>query len=518
MAALLKSKYENTIGCPRASELPAIVISEYNITASCWKCWKVKELAIYSAHGTEETSFKLLPIYLHVLKYANPGTITHLSTERDEKGMTRFKSIFMALAACIFGWKHLKPVVVVDGTHLIDSSELTIISDRHGGISKAKKDWYPHAHHGACHVHIQRNVHAKYKGSGQKGLIGKAGEAFTVSNFKRLYARLKDVDYSCWEYMEKIPLALWTRSHFSGQRYNMTSSNIAESLNNALFAARDSPIVAMLEFIRRMLSRWIECRREKIQKIDGDIPEVDKLMNLQLEKSAALSLQGIFAWEVEVSSEFIGVRRHVDLLNKTCTCLEFQTLKYPCRHAMAAARFRQVEYSSLVDPILKKSIWSEKFSGKILLVPDPDDIRISAELQCLTCGTRVTLANAEHGRRQGRESIDGYIFFHHAPTCNEIGASGRKSQAFPVSCLRVSTRQTFQKEWASFVSRAYVAGDTAKGRNVARFEDIVGENKPECALSCTDKWVKSPKCFTADPLHNFEKNFIRQVWESHVWK
>ncbi|XP_024013180.1 uncharacterized protein LOC112087498 [Eutrema salsugineum] len=336
----------------------------------------------------------------------------------------------MALAACISGWKHLKPVVVVDGTHLTgkykgclltasgkdsnyqvfpiafavvdaesdqtwrwffeklvdiisDSSDLTIISDRHGGIAKAKKKWYPQSHHGACLVHIQRNIHGKYKGSGQKWLVGKAGEAFTVSNFKKLYARLKDVDYRCWGYMEKIPLALWTRSHFTGKRYNMTSSNIAESLNNILFAARDSPIVAMLEFIRRMLNRWLECRKEKIQKMDGDVPEeVDKLMNLQLEKSAALSVQGISLWEVEVSSE-LGVRRHVDLLNKTCSCLEFQTLKYPCRHAMGAARLRQVEYSSLVDPILKKSIWSATVSGKILPVPDPDDIRIPAEVRDL---------------------------------------------------------------------------------------------------------------------------------------
>ncbi|XP_024010483.1 uncharacterized protein LOC112085495 [Eutrema salsugineum] len=184
MAALLKSKCQNAIV---ASELLPIFLSKYNITASYWKCWKAKELAVYSAHGREETSFKLLPIYLHVLKYANPGTITHLSTDRDEKGITTFKPVCMALSACISGWKHLKPVVVVDGTHLFgkykgclltasgqDSNyqvfpiafavvdaesdqtwrwffeklvdiiphtcELTIISDRQGGIAKAKKE------------------------------------------------------------------------------------------------------------------------------------------------------------------------------------------------------------------------------------------------------------------------------------------------------------------------------------------------------------------------------------------
>ncbi|XP_024011240.1 uncharacterized protein LOC112086513 [Eutrema salsugineum] len=102
--------------------------------------------------------------------------------------------------------------------------------------------------------------------------------------------------------------------------------------------------------------------------MDGDITEeVDKLMNLQQQKSAALSVQGISLWEVEVSSEF-GVRRLVDLLNKTCSCLEFQTLKYPCRHAMVAAKLRQVENSSL---------WQNPTSAR------PDDIRIPAEVRDL---------------------------------------------------------------------------------------------------------------------------------------
>lgn len=68
-------------------------------------------------------------------------------------------------------------------------------------------------------------------------------------------------------------MAHWTRAYCPGERYNLMSSNIVESLNHALLPARDSPIAALLKFIRKMLSRWFESRRRKISKMSGDIPE-----------------------------------------------------------------------------------------------------------------------------------------------------------------------------------------------------------------------------------------------------
>ena len=82
--------------------------TEFNYTCSYWKAWKAKELAIASAQGTEEDSYKMLPQYFHVLKLANLGTITDIKTEKDKEGKTRFKYAFMSLKACIDGWKYLR--------------------------------------------------------------------------------------------------------------------------------------------------------------------------------------------------------------------------------------------------------------------------------------------------------------------------------------------------------------------------------------------------------------------------
>ncbi|KAL0846909.1 hypothetical protein Bca101_020155 [Brassica carinata] len=69
----------------------------------------------------------------------------------------------------------------------------------------------------------------------------------------------------------------------------MMTFNAAESLNKALLLARDSPIMALLEFIRRMLCRWYESRRYEISKMKGNVPDkIEKILVEQLVLSTGL--------------------------------------------------------------------------------------------------------------------------------------------------------------------------------------------------------------------------------------
>ncbi|KAL0702306.1 hypothetical protein Bca4012_058428 [Brassica carinata] len=393
---------------PRASELSEMLRTEFLFTATYWKCWKAKELATVAAQGTEESSYKLLPKYFYVLKYANPGSITDIKTEKDDKGKTRFKYAFMVLKACIDGWKHLRKVLVVDCTHMFgkykgclltasgqdanfqvfpiafavvdnetneswswffekltqiveDDSNLSIVSDRAPQICVAKDQWYPLSHHGCCLVHLQRNVDAKFKKRNQKQMVGRAAEIFKVSHFKRLYTEIKLTDKRCWDYLEKIDPRHWTRSHFEGERYNPMSSNIDESLNKALVPA----IMALFEFIRRMISRWFVSRQRKISKMSGEIPPaVDEWMENNLEDPT-------------------GFGSSVNLETRSCTCLEFQKVGIPCRHAIVAAMFRDLQHSEFVADAYLKKTWNETTKGVTLPVPDPQDLFIPSEVSDL---------------------------------------------------------------------------------------------------------------------------------------
>ncbi|XP_048605532.1 uncharacterized protein LOC106354871 [Brassica napus] len=410
----MRSKYERLQAGPRASELPEMLRSEFLFTATYWKCWKAKELATVAAQGTEESSYKLLPKYFYVVKYANPGSITDIKTEKDDKGQTRFKYAFMALKACIDGWKHLRKVIVVDGTHMfgkykgclltasgqdanfqvfpiafavvdnetneswswffeklteivVDGSDLSIVSDRANQICVAKDKWYPLSHHGCCLVHLQRNVDAKFKKRNHKQMVGRAAEVFKISAVGIILRR-----------------SILGIGQGHTLRYNLMSSNIAESLNKALVPARDSPVMALFEFIRRMISRWFVSRQRKISKMSGEIPPaVDELMENNIEDARAYAVMPLSAFEFEVTLKTTGFGSSVNLETRSCTCLEFQKVGIPCRHAIAAAMFRDLQHSEFIADAYLKKTWNETTKGVTLPVPDPQDLFIPSEVSDL---------------------------------------------------------------------------------------------------------------------------------------
>ncbi|CAF1961357.1 unnamed protein product [Brassica napus] len=194
------------------------------------------------------------------------------------------------------------------------------------------------------HSGVMRNVNDKFKGLQQKAMVGRAGDAFRVSEFKEIMELIKLTDWRCWDYLEKIDKKLWTRSHFEGERFNVMTSNAAESLNNALLPARDSPIMALFEFIRRKLCTWYVSRRTEISKMKGNVPDsIQKILVEQLVLSTGLLVMPCSTWLFEVTHRPTNFGFTVDLDKRTCTCLEFQKLGLPCRHAIAAASCRNMQ-------------------------------------------------------------------------------------------------------------------------------------------------------------------------------
>ncbi|CAN7076542.1 unnamed protein product [Brassica oleracea var. botrytis] len=172
-----------------------------------------------------------------------------------------------------------------------------------------------------------RNVNDKFKGLQQKAMVGRAGDAFRVLEFKEIMELIKLTDWRCWDYLEKIEKKLWTRSHFEGERFNVMTSNAAESLNNALLPARDSPIMALFEFIFRKLCTWYVSRRTEISKMKGNVPDnIPKILVEQLVLSKGLLVMPCSTWLFEVTHRPTNFGFTVDLDKRTCTCLEFQKL------------------------------------------------------------------------------------------------------------------------------------------------------------------------------------------------
>lgn len=206
---------------------------------------------------------------------------------------------------------------------------------------------------------------------------------YRKKDFKTEYDRIRRRNKDCWEYLEEIGVENWSRAHFKGERYNLMSSNIAESLNKALLPCRGSPVVALLEFIRKMLARWFESRRKKISRTVGDIPiGVERELLKRFKGGLGMSVSAVGRWDYEVVTKD-GNPFHVSLENKTCTCLEFQKVNMPCTHAMAAAHDRELEYRTLVGKMHRISQWAPTVEEAILPVRDPAEVDVPENIRIL---------------------------------------------------------------------------------------------------------------------------------------
>lgn len=129
----------------------------------------------------------------------------------------------------------------------------------HKSIINAVQTVYPNAFHGACIFHLLNNVKVKLDIHGADLTVNfvKAAKAYTVAEFEQYMTVLDKIDVRIRPYLIEAGYKTWARSHAPKRRYTMMTSNIAESLNAALKAARNLPIKVMMECIRSLVQQWV---------------------------------------------------------------------------------------------------------------------------------------------------------------------------------------------------------------------------------------------------------------------
>ncbi|XP_010484949.1 PREDICTED: uncharacterized protein LOC104763246 [Camelina sativa] len=381
IAAVFNAQFSDPSKSPVPKDLQQLVLEDLKVSASYSKCRRAMAKATDDLFGSNEDLYDQLAEYLHLLKLANPDTVTDIKTEIEEDGTERFLYTFLAFGASIQGFSKLRRVLVVDGTHLTDSENddswtwffekleriiadsntLTIISDRCQSIYVAKNRVFPRAHHGACIVHLARNVNAKFHNKGLAKLVTNAAYAYTVGSFRTIYGQIRGKNIE-WD------------------RYNLMTSNIAESLNKALWKGRASPIVELLKFIRAMLTRWFSARRKKSATHNGVVtPEVDKQLTKNMSIVNGNKVATVTSWSYEIVGLFNG-KHHVLLDLKKCTCKHYDRVKIPCEHAMLAANHQGIPPTTLVDKYYKTSTWAATYAGEINPEVHTNDIGMADEV------------------------------------------------------------------------------------------------------------------------------------------
>ncbi|XP_023634169.1 uncharacterized protein LOC111829385 [Capsella rubella] len=377
---LMRTKYVGVGRGPRPNELRKILRQEFSLNVSYWKAWRAREIAMENALVSAMGSYALIQPYFKLLLESNRNSLVNLETSPGADSVERLKCLFLSLGASIKGFSFMWKVIVIDGTHLRvryggcliaasaqdanfqifsiafgivnsendaawtwfmeklsdaipDDPDLVIVSDRHSSIFASIR---------------KRNILAIFKSEALSYLVSSATRAYRLRDFNTLFGEIRAMSGPCADYLTGIRFEHWTRSHFVGERYNVMTSNITESLNNVLTIARDYPMISILETIRTTLVTWLALRREAARVKDNILPlKVNEMVIENYHKDAGFLVIKIGYGQYEVhdtkDSAFVG-----HLWERTCTCREFQLLTIPCCHAIAAAIQEGVRFDTLV--------------------------------------------------------------------------------------------------------------------------------------------------------------------------
>ena len=427
VADVVSSEFKGQNEAPQPKLIQSIMQNR-GVSISYWKAWRSKQLAHNHLRGSPETSFELLPSYLYMVEKRNDGSITHLEVDADN----RFKYAFLAFGVCIQGFKCMRKVISIDGTFLKskyrgtlliataqdgnfhqyplafgvvdsendaswkwfltmlqgafpDEEELVIISDRHQSIIKAVGEVYPKASHGHCLWHIKQNLKARFKHEGLLDLFTATAEAYTNFEFEKNFDMMKSRYPGVVDYLQKhLDVGRWARSHFVGARYNIMTTNGSESINGVLNKAREYPLIALLDALQELVSRWWNNHRKEAMAC-GDTsleltPKTEEILRVRFRAAEKMVPVELNAFEFHVRGDKESVI--VNLLEKSCECRVFNVDRLPCAHAIAAIGVNNVKevYNHCSD-YYKLNTWILAYAGTVYPVPSSNTWDVPEEIQ-----------------------------------------------------------------------------------------------------------------------------------------
>ncbi|PON34852.1 Zinc finger, PMZ-type [Parasponia andersonii] len=200
-----------------------------------------------------------------------------------------------------------------------------------------------------------------------------------MSDFLHHFEKIKVKDQAIANYLEEIGIEKWSRANFSAIRYNIMTSNNAESFNNTSRDARKYPITTLAEFMRYTLQTWFFERRALAMESNKPLPtKIEKKLEDRIEAAKTLIVQPLSHYEFYVMD---GDRDgQVNLQTKTCSCRRFDLTGLPCTHALAATLCRRINPYSLCSWYYTVDAWLCSYAETIYPVGNeeewdiPDDI------------------------------------------------------------------------------------------------------------------------------------------------
>ncbi|XP_057789843.1 uncharacterized protein LOC131006719 [Salvia miltiorrhiza] len=293
-----------------------------------------------------------------------------MDLEVDENN--RFKHMFLALAASISPFYFsLRPVIVVDGTHLKGKNNgilfVAVTKDANKQVFPLAFGVGPIENDESWKWFLSNN---KIKGYRQAvvELFRQAAYAYEDSEFSRAMSAMAQLKPAAYGKLMRVGPEKWARSQSPVTRYSFLTSNAAEALNAHLRLAEESN--------------------------DLLTPEATQKISAEISKSRRYTAKRTSERKYRVRA---GDRRFmVDLQAKSCECNEFDLDGMPCSHAIAAITEAKEPVEDYVEAYYLRSSLVQTYSGSVNHLPPLEHWEIPFEV-----ATDIVLPNLSR-RQAGR--------------------------------------------------------------------------------------------------------------------
>ncbi|KAG5586870.1 hypothetical protein H5410_047304 [Solanum commersonii] len=214
-----------------------------------------------------------------------------------------------------------------------------------------------------------------------------AQKSFDFSTVKSCTKYLKEFDNHFVKFKNKcitaaiilehdIGFEKWSRAHFPSNRYDVISTNIAESLNVMLIDEREYLLASIFNSIAMRFGELFTERHAYILKSMGNqmVLTAKKIARKKMIEGDFLYRDNVIGDGNQFTVFGAGVTTNVNLLEKSCSCRQYDLIKIPCAHAMAGLQSKHgneygmsiYEYSS---PLYKVEAYLLAYMKSINVVP-----------------------------------------------------------------------------------------------------------------------------------------------------
>ncbi|XP_022848832.1 uncharacterized protein LOC111371157 [Olea europaea var. sylvestris] len=298
---------------------------------------------------------------------------------------------------------------------------LCFVSDRHGSIKKAIEQLHPESCHGICSYHLLQNLKSYYGKSGQNitQAFNSAVRAYTLEEFEYNMQQLDTMNDKIRDYLDEVGPEKWSRIHMSANRYSTMTSNIVESVNAITKAAKNYPIVFLLESLQQTVQNWFYKHRDEAHgtftMLTSKFESVMRRMSSELRnlrKYACDYIIGVcdmeymnvcdlFFFEFKLTHNIGAITLSqvspsnqtvfsvsderstfvVDIEQRTCTCRILQVDLMPCPHALAVIAHTKRDAYSYCSYYYTKDAYVNAYESSVYPVRNPDEWRVPDEVE-----------------------------------------------------------------------------------------------------------------------------------------